>query len=123
MSHIAAHRLVTENDALTKLLAPAEAEIMRLVWREGCTTVKQVHGARAQHRDLAYTTTMTTMHRLSLKGVLTRRREGLAYIYLPSLSEADFVAQRLGDILSAVEGDYPAAVAQYLNTQRTRAGI
>jgi predicted transcriptional regulator len=117
MSAKAAHRLTTATDALTKLLAPAEAEIMRLVWREGYTTVKQVHGALAQHGDLAYTTTMTTMHRLSLKGVLTRRREGLAYVYLPSLSEAEFVAQRLGDILSAVERDYLAAVAAYLDAR------
>jgi predicted transcriptional regulator len=113
----AAHRLATGNDALTKLLTPAEAEIMRLVWREGYTTVKQVHSVLAQHRDLAYTRTMTTMHRLSLKGVLTRRREGLAYVYLPSLSEAEFVAQRLGDILSALERDYPAAVAAYLDAK------
>jgi predicted transcriptional regulator len=112
-----AQRLATGNDALTKLLAPAEAEIMRLIWLEGYTTVKQVHGARAQHRDLAYTTTMTTMERLAEKGLLhrgNRQGQGGAYRYTPVLSEHEFVAQRLGDILSAVERDYPAAVAAYL---------
>jgi predicted transcriptional regulator len=90
---------------------------MRLVWREGCAMVKDVHRIRAKGRELAYTTTMTTMHRLSLKGVLTRHLEGVAYVYQPSLSEADFVAQRVGDLLGAVERDYPAAVAAYLDAR------
>jgi predicted transcriptional regulator len=119
----AAYRLATTTDALTKLLPDVEAEIIRLVWREGYTTVKQVHRRLSQQRELAYTTTMATMHQLALKGVLTRRMEGVAYVYQPSLSEADFVAQRLGDILGAVERDYPSAVAAYLDAQLVRSGV
>jgi predicted transcriptional regulator len=109
--------MTNTTDALTKLLTPAEAEIMRLVWREGYTTVKQVYRRVSQQRDLAYTTTMTMMHRLAIKGVLTRQREGLAYIYTPALSEQAFVEARLGDLLGALERDYPTALTAYLETR------
>jgi predicted transcriptional regulator len=116
MSTKATHRLTTAADALTKLLPAAEAEVMRLVWQVGSTTVKQIHHIRAQQRALAYTTTMTTMERLWDKGLLRREpaRTSPAYIYTPALSEQEFVAERLADILGAVERDYPAALAQYL---------
>jgi predicted transcriptional regulator len=117
MSTKTVYRLTTAEDALTKLLAPVEAEIMQLIWRKGCTTVKQVHRIRAQDRDLAYTTTMTTMSRLAEKGVLTRRRDGMAYIYTPAMTEQEFIAARLTDILGAVERDYPAALTNYLETR------
>jgi predicted transcriptional regulator len=110
----AAFRLTTATDTLTKLLAPNEAEIMQIIWREGCTTVKQVHDIRVQRRARVYTTTMTTMERLFEKGLLTRgQRHGIggAYTYTPTLSEEAFIAARLADILGAVERDYPAALA------------
>jgi predicted transcriptional regulator len=110
----AAHGPASATDALTKLLPDAEAEIMHLVWQQQCTTVKQIHRIRAQQCDLAYTTTVTTMERLVKTGLLHRRREGLAYVYTPALSESEFVAQRLADILNSVDCAYPAALTAYL---------
>jgi predicted transcriptional regulator len=109
--------LTMATDVLITLLPDAEAEVMRLIWREGCATVKQIHRLRAQHHDLAYTTTMTTIAGLAEKGVLTRQREGLAYIYTPVMSEQAFIVQRLADILGAVERDYPAALTQYMDAR------
>jgi len=118
MSTEIAHRLVTATDALAKLLPEAEAEIMQIIWHQGCATMKQVHRICTQHRDIAYTSTMTTMVRLAAKGLLTRvSRHGLggAYVYTPALSEQEFVAEQLADILGAVERDYPQALTQYLD--------
>jgi predicted transcriptional regulator len=117
-----AFRLSTSTDTLTKLLAPAEADIMQIIWRQGCATVKQVHRIRTQHRDIAYTTTMTLMSRLAEKGLLQRdNRHGIggAYTYTPVMSEQAFVATRLQEIIGAVERDYPAALAQCLEQRPT----
>ena len=117
MSNKAAYRLTTAEDALAKLLPATEAEVMRIIWRKGCTTVKQVHRIRMRKRDLAYTTTMS---RLAEKGVLRRdNRHGIggAYTYTPTQNEQEFIATRLSDILSAVERDYPAALGHYLDTR------
>lgn len=45
--------------------------------------------------DLAYTTAMTILTRLWQKGLVERELRGRAYAYLPAISEADLVAQRL----------------------------
>ena len=120
MSTEIAHRLVTATDALAKLLPEAEAEIMQIMWHQGCATVKQVHRICTQHRDIAYTSTMTIMSRLVAKGLLTRDHGhglGGAYVYTPALMEQEFVAQRLADILSAVERDYPAVLGHVLGKE------
>jgi predicted transcriptional regulator len=60
---------------------------------------------------------MTTMGHLAKKGLLQRgNRQGMggAYTYAATIGEQEFVAARLADILSAIERDYPAALAQYL---------
>ncbi len=58
--------------AWLKVLGPLETEIMQIVWREKFTTVKKVHQALQNQREIAYTTVMTTMTRLAEKGVLNR---------------------------------------------------
>jgi predicted transcriptional regulator len=95
---------------------------MRLFWQHGPMTVRLVHRRIAAQRDLAYATVMTTMERLVAKGLLQRgSRQGLggAYSDTPATSEQAFVAERLADILGAIERDYPAALASYLDTRQT----
>jgi hypothetical protein len=100
MSHVAAHRLTTAPDALTKLLPPSEVEIMRLFWQHGAMTVRLVHERIAAQRDLAYTTVMSTMERRVAKGLLQRgSRQGLG----------------------AVERDYPTALAQEMGARSAAA--
>jgi predicted transcriptional regulator len=120
MSHKQAHRLVTATDALRKLLGPTEVEVMRILWAQGSLTVKVVHKQIAATRELAYTTVMTTMVRLFEKGLLRREeaKQRYSYVYTPAISEPDFVAQRLADILDAVTRDYPSALTQYLDIRR-----
>lgn len=62
-------------------LGPLEAEVMRLVWEIGEVQVDEVHSVLQKDREIAYTTVMTVMSRLSAKGLLTRRKQGRAYLY------------------------------------------
>jgi predicted transcriptional regulator len=80
-------RFSPAKDGLVKVLGPLETDIMQVIWHDKCSTVEKVHRALAQNRDIAYTTVMTTMSRLADKGVLNRQRDGLAYVYDPTLSE------------------------------------
>jgi predicted transcriptional regulator len=99
---------------LVKVLGPLETEIMQLVWREKCTTVKQVHKALQEERDIAYTTVMTTMTRLADKGVLNRRRDGLAYIYTPAITKRDFEVMMVRRVLDGLMDDYEEETITYL---------
>jgi predicted transcriptional regulator len=66
---------------------PLELLCLKALWplREG--NVKDVQRAVAQTRPLAYTTIMTVLERLAHKGKLTRRKQGRAFVYAPTMSE------------------------------------
>jgi predicted transcriptional regulator len=85
-----------------KFFGSLESQIMPILWRDGQTTVKQVHQELIDWRDIAYTTVMTTMERLAEKGVLNRRREGPAYIYALALSREEYAAQAVRLIIDEV---------------------
>ncbi|MCE2849777.1 MAG: BlaI/MecI/CopY family transcriptional regulator [Roseiflexaceae bacterium] len=107
-------RFSPAKDGLVKVLGPLETEIMQVIWHDKCSTVKKVHRALSQNREIAYTTVMTTMSRLADKGVLNRQRDGLAYIYDPALSEEDFVTMVVQQVLDGLLTDYSDTAVDYM---------
>jgi predicted transcriptional regulator len=90
---------------------------MQIVWREKSTTVKQVHRRlqdNPERSDIAYTTVMTTMTRLAEKGILNRRRDGLAYIYTPAVTKDDFELMMVRRVLDGLMDDYEDETIDYL---------
>jgi len=74
-------------------LGSLEDLVMQILWRTGPLSVREVNqhlGANA----LAHTTVMTTLDRLFKKGLLSRAKDGVAYIYRAALSRDEF-QQRL----------------------------
>ncbi|WP_319458379.1 BlaI/MecI/CopY family transcriptional regulator [Micromonospora sp. RTP1Z1] len=63
--------------------------------------------------DLAYTTVMTVLARLTAKGVLTRVRTGRAYAYRPAGDEAELTARRMRRLLDA-GGDRTAVLTRFV---------
>lgn len=75
---------------------------MDVLWQVGApSSVREVHTALAQERDLAYTTVMTVLDRLAKKGVVSRVRDGRQWLYSPSRSREDLVAGEVLDLLGA----------------------
>jgi predicted transcriptional regulator len=107
-------RFSPAKDGLVKVLGPLETEIMQILWEDERSTVKKVHRRLSQQRDIAYTTVMTTMSRLSEKGVLTRHREGLAYVYVPAITEGDFVQMVVRQVLDGLLNDYTDTAIEYM---------
>lgn len=58
---------------------------MKVVWRLKRATVRDVHDALREHREVAYTTVMTMMRILETKGYLEKTLHERAYVYQPSL--------------------------------------
>ncbi|HEX6287555.1 MAG TPA: BlaI/MecI/CopY family transcriptional regulator [Herpetosiphonaceae bacterium] len=102
---------------LVKVLGPLETKIMQIVWREKSITVKQVHRKlqdSPEKPDIAYTTVMTTMTRLADKGILDRRRDGLAYVYTPAVTKDDFETMMVRRVLDGLMDDYEDETIDYL---------
>lgn len=77
-------------------LGELERAVMEVLWgRADAATVRDVHAALADSRDIAYTTVMTVLDRLAKKGVVSRRLEGRAWLYVPEYSCADLHADEI----------------------------
>ncbi|MDQ2789062.1 MAG: BlaI/MecI/CopY family transcriptional regulator [Actinomycetota bacterium] len=78
-----------------------EAVVMDRVWsREGTIPVREVFEDLRQHREIAYTTVMSTMDNLHRKGWLARQRSGKAFLYWPTLSREQYSARLMREALT-----------------------
>src|ERR1700741_2056731 len=85
---------------------------MDVLWEASDSlTVRQVSG-RLTERDLAHTTVMTVLDRLSKKGFARRQRDGRAWRYRAAESREAYVTELM---LSALDqtGDRQAALARF----------
>jgi predicted transcriptional regulator len=65
--------------------------------------------------DLAYTTVMTVLTRLSEKGVVTRRRAGRAFVYQAVLDENEITARQMQRLLDT-RNDRAAVLSRFVGT-------
>lgn len=78
-------------------------------------TVREVHGALAGSRDVAYTTVMTVLDRMSRKGLVEQQREGRAYRYRALSSRSEMTAELMRDTLGEfAEADRHAALVAFV---------
>ena len=85
---------------------------MDILWESSeSLTVRQVSGQLIE-RDLAHTTVMTVLDRLSKKGFALRQRDGRAWRYRAAESREAYVTELM---LSALDqtGDRQAALASF----------
>lgn len=100
---------------LRKILGDLEADVMEAIWARGQATVHDVHERlTAADRELAYTTVMTVMSRLADKGLLEKRKDGVAYVYMPVASKEEFTRRTVGTVLSELLDDFTAPAMSQL---------
>ena len=75
---------------------------MKLVWKQGEVTVRDVYEAFLERRKIAYTTVMTMMRVLERKGYLKTRREDRAYVYRPAHPERQVVRSMVREFVDRV---------------------
>jgi predicted transcriptional regulator len=77
-----------------------QAEVMAAVWKLGEAKVEDVRSGQPRRRRSAYTTIQTVMNRLVERGLLERERRGSAFVYRPTLDEAEYLARSIGGRLA-----------------------
>src|SRR5512147_2275754 len=83
-------------------LTGQELEIMKVVWKLGTPTVRQVYEALLERRKVAYTTVMTMMNILEQKGYLKKRQGDRAFIYTPSRPEKQVIRAMVREFVDRV---------------------
>jgi len=101
---------------LSDVLGPLEAEVMEIIWDRGEVTVRDVHRVLAARREIAYTTVMTTMGRLSDKKLLSRIEDQPAHRYVALLSREQYANSTVKNVVDWLVNHFrDPAVAYFID--------
>src|SRR5699024_3982861 len=95
-------------------LGETEMEVLHHVWELEEANVKQVRKRILENREVAYTTIMTVMKNLTVKGYLKYRKEGVAYVYSPSQQPDSVRSKLVGNLVNKVFKGSPKELVQTL---------
>lgn len=91
-------------------LSSSELELMKVLWRSGRLSAREVHQRVAEELNWAYSTTRTTLDRMTKKGVVTKRPFHGLHLYEPAISKARGLAARVREFAERVLEIDPAPV-------------
>lgn len=98
-----------------------ELEILKILWRQGPSTVRQVREALAPERKLAHTSVITVMNIMTDKGYLNRDAEGNTHIFRAKVNAQSIRKRMLGDLVRrAFDGSAIAVMLNLLDTSELK---
>ena len=93
-------------------LGRLERQVLEEIWRRGETSVRDIF--LAFNEQVAYTTLMTTLDRLYKKRLLSRRKDGRAFIYSALVTRDEFEQGIAEDVIDGLLGRGASAVEPVL---------
>lgn len=97
----------------------AELSILRVLWRRGPSTVREVHEVLDRERPVVYTTVLKMLQIMADKGLVTREDSARAHIFRPLVSEEGEQRRLVGDLVDRVfDGSAKKLVMQALSNHR-----
>jgi len=99
-------------------LPQLELDCLRVLWKNPGASVAEVRAALG--RPLAYTTVMTILDRMSVKGVVERRKNGRAYSYRPLLDMESARQEAVARLLANLFENDREALLSYVARFRGR---
>ena len=95
-------------------LSKLELRIMRILWKQGDLSIREVQETFPRRKRPAYTTIQTTIYRLEGKGAVERiRKIGNAHIFKAVASRSEAERRLVDDLLSLFDG-HSQPVMSYL---------
>ncbi len=100
-------------------ITAAELRIMKILWRLGPGTVRQVLDALPPkgREKPAYTTVMTMMKQLAERGALAVDRQRQPFIYTPTVGQEQVLGSRVTQFLQNVFDGHAEALVSHLVEQ------
>ncbi len=96
-----------------------ELEILKVLWRESPLPVREVRARLEQDagRPLAHSSVITMLNIMHRKGLLTRKKNGKAFLFSPKVEKEQVTGGMTLDLVSrAFEGSPKAMVLHLLET-------
>lgn len=99
-----------------------ELAILNVLWSLGSATVRQVHDAILQDRDLGYTTVLKMLQVMTEKGLVVRDESERTHVYAPAQSQTQTQRTLVEDLLGrAFNGSALKLVVQALSASKAGA--
>jgi predicted transcriptional regulator len=96
-----------------------ELTILRILWDNGPSTVRDVNEAMNKDEDTGYTTTLKLMQIMTEKGLLVRDESQFKHVYKPAFTEERTQKQLVGDLLErAFSGSAEKLVMRALSARK-----
>ncbi len=89
------------------ILTEAELRLMKVLWKIGPATVKEIVEALPKDVDLAYTTVLTTLQYMTRKNIVRYEERGRAYVYYPLVEQREARKSAVRFIVSRFFDDSP----------------
>ena len=97
--------------------AKSELEVLKILWKDGPSTVRYVHDALNKDiKNVQYTSTLKLMQVMTEKGMLERDETNMKHIYHPLLEEKKTMGMVLQKFLHSVyDGSMSKLLVAFLN--------
>jgi predicted transcriptional regulator len=97
----------------------SELEILRVLWSDGPSTVREVHDRLNRTKPMGYTTVLKLMQIMAEKGLVARNEDQRAHVYEAACRQQDTQRQLVGDLVErAFGGSATELVMQALAAKR-----
>ena len=73
-----------------KQISELEQVVMEIIWARGSCSARDILQELSMKRTIAYTTVTTILKRLVMKGMLTRKADGIMYLYKPTVTNESY---------------------------------
>lgn len=84
-------------------ISNAELDVLKILWKRGPRTVREVHsGLHRQRRKWAYNTVLTLLSRLREKGYVASEKQSQALVFRPVVSRSELLRQRMMELADRV---------------------
>ena len=99
-----------------------ELQILRILWTDGPSTVRQVNEEMNKQQRTGYTTTLKLMQIMTEKGMVVRDDSKFQHVYRPAVSEEKTQKQVVRDLLEkAFSGSAEKLVMRALSAKKISA--
>jgi len=95
-----------------------EVECLKVLWSIGKASVREVRAELlTRHRELAYTTVMTVLDRLSKRGAATRKKASRRFVYEAVLTREALRAMAVKELVELLFDGAAADLSAYLRNE------
>jgi len=95
-------------------LSKGEMEVARLLWDLKEASVREVHDAVPEDRQIEFTVVQTYLRRLESKGYVSSKLEGRTKIYRPKIKPRTVIRETVDDLVDRLFGGEKLPLMQHL---------